>query len=360
MKIFLAILLIIHGLIHLMGFSKAFQFGTNTPLKAEIPKSLGVLWLSVAVLFIISAALLLFGETLWMFVAIAGIIISQILIFITWKEAKYGAIINIVILIAVIFSYGSIRFENEYQNDVKQRLQNQNTTSEELLTEADLQPLPLPVQKYLRYCGVVNQPKVKNMKVVFEGEMRDKGKDYFKFQSEQYNFFDEPTRLFFMKAKMFGMTVPGYHKYAEAKASMDIKIFGIFPVISHSGAVMDKTETVTLFNDMCLMAPATLIDKRIQWQTINNKEVKATFINHDIKISATLYFNDKGQLINFISQDRTAVADGKTYPFSTPVKAYKNYNGLKLMQYGEAVWHYPDGNFTYGKFWLKEIRYNYK
>lgn len=358
MKIFLAILLFLHGLIHLMGFAKAFQFGTNTQLKAEIPKSLGVLWLSAAVLFIVSTALLFFGETLWMFIAIAGSILSQILIFITWKDAKYGALLNIVILVAVILSYGSIRFENEYQNDVTQRLQNQHTTSEELLTEADLQLLPLPVQKYLRYCGVVNQPKVKNMKVVFEGEMRDKGKDYFKFQSEQYNFFDEPIRLFFMKAKMFGITVPGYHKYTDAKATMNIKIFGIFPVISHSGVVMDKTETVTLFNDMCLMAPATLIDKRIQWQTINNKEVKATFINHDIKISVTLYFNDKGQLINFISQDRTVVADGKTYPFSTPVKAYKNYNGINLMHDAEAVWDYPDGKFTYGKFRLKEIDYN--
>ena len=39
------------------------------------------------------------------------------------------------------------------------------------------------------------------MKIVFDGEMRDKGKDYFKFNSVQYNFFEDPTRLFFMKIK---------------------------------------------------------------------------------------------------------------------------------------------------------------
>jgi hypothetical protein len=196
------------------------------------------------------------------------------------------------------------------------------------------------------------------MRVVFEGEMREKGKDYFPFTSEQYNFFDEPTRLFFMKAKINGMLVPGYHRYLQATASMDIKLFGLFSIVKHSGDVMNKAETVTLFNDMCLMAPATLIDKRIQWEIINNNSAKATFTNHGITIIATLYFNDHGQLINFISNDRTAVADMSQYPFSTPAKDFRKINDIIVAGYGEAVWHYPEGKFTYGKFYLKEIEYN--
>jgi hypothetical protein len=39
----------------------------------------------------------------------------------------------------------------------------------------------------------------------------------------------------------------------------------LLPIVQQSGKIMDKAETVTLFNDMCLMAPATLIDKRIQF-----------------------------------------------------------------------------------------------
>ncbi len=29
---------------------------------------------------------------------------------------------------------------------------------------------------------------------------------------------------------------------------------------------MDRTEAVTLFNDMCLLAPGALVDARIQWE----------------------------------------------------------------------------------------------
>jgi hypothetical protein len=161
-----------------------------------------------------------------------------------------------------------------------------------------------------------------------------------------------------MKAKKFGMMVPGYHRYVEAKATMDIRLFGLFPIIKQSGNIMNKTETVTLFNDMCLMVPAALIDKRIQWEPIDSLTTEAVFTNNGISISAILYFNEMGQLINFTSDDRTAISDMKQYRFSTPVAGYKNINGINVMSGGEAIWHYPDGDFTYGKFNLKTIQYN--
>jgi hypothetical protein len=33
-------------------------------------------------------------------------------------------------------------------------------------------------------------------------------------------------------------------------------------------------------------------------------------------------------------------------------------NGYNVPTYGETIWHYPDGAFCYGKFYLKEIEYN--
>ncbi len=68
-----------------------------------------------------------------------------------------------------------------------------------------------------------------------------------------------------MKGKILNMTVLGYHKYMDLNASMDIRLFGIASVIKHTGELMRKAETVTFFNEMCLFAPASLIDKNIVW-----------------------------------------------------------------------------------------------
>ncbi|WP_421795049.1 DUF6544 family protein [Haliscomenobacter sp.] len=264
----------------------------------------------------------------------------------------------LVLLVIIVVGLIFIHFEQEFHRDVHLALQQNKAQTGDLLLEKDLEHLPPPVQRYLRFVGVVNQPKVKNIRIVFKGQMRDKGKDWFPFTSEQYNGFEKYTRLFFMKGKMFGLTVPGYHAYQNKNASMRIKLFGLFPIVSVQGNELFKAETVTIFNDMCLLAPATLIDSRIRWETIDDTTARASFTNEGVSIQATLYFNARGQLVNFVSDDRYAVSDMKRYRFSTPITDYKNFNGINVISFGEAVWHYPDGEFVYGKFELQEIVYN--
>lgn len=56
-------------------------------------------------------------------------------------------------------------------------------------------------------------------------------------------------------------------------------------------------------------------------------------------------------------------ADGKTYksyPWSTPVRNYRDVGGRRVVEYAETVWHTPEGEFSYGRFNLAEIGYNLK
>ncbi len=358
LKYLFAFIMLVHGLLHFMGFAKAFSYGNITQLTKEISKPAGMLWLATALLFVAATILFLLKSISWPFVALVAILISQFLIVSTWHDAKFGTIANVVILLVAIAGWASQNFETQYKHDVKAGLLRTGSIQTDVVTEADVRSLPLPLQKYLRYCGVIGKPKVNNMKVVFDGQMRDKGKGWFKFNSVQYNFFDAPTRLFFMKATMFGITVPGYHRYQNKTATMQIKLFGLLNVVNVKGIEMDQAETVTVFNDMCLMAPATMIDERISWTLIDSLSAKAIFTNGVNKISAVLYFNEKGQLINFTSDDRYAVSQMKRYRFSTPVKDYTEIDGHIIWKYGETIWHYPDGAFVYGKFTLKSIEYN--
>jgi hypothetical protein len=353
-----AILLLLHGFIHCIGFVKAFNLTHISAITKEISKPFGIIWLLTALLLVATAILYFTKNNTWFIVAIVAVLLSQILIITFWKDAKFGSIANVIIVFVAITSWASHRFENQFEADVKNHLAQSKFSTADLLKETDIVLLPLPVQKYIRYTGAIGKPKVKNMKVVFDGEMRDKGKDFFKFTSTQYNFFDNPTRLFFMKAKMYGTKVPGYHCYQNATASMQIKLLGLFNVVNVKGNEMNKAETVTVFNDMCLMAPASMIDKRIEWSPMDSLSAKATFTNGSYKITAILYFNEMGQLINFISDDRYAITDMKQYRFSTPAKEYSLINDRNVLKYGEAVWHYPEGEFVYGKFTLKSIEYN--
>lgn len=354
------LLLPVHGLIHLMGFAKAFHLTKIEQLTREITKPAGVLWLTAGLLFVFTAILLLFRNEQWWIPGVLAVVSSQVLIVSAWGDAKMGTVANVVLLLGCIAGFGKWQFERQYRCDVQASLSGIGNATDTLVTERDLKALPAPVQRYLRYAGVLNKPRVKCMRVVMDGRMREKGKEWFPFTSEQYNFYQDPTRLFFMKGRMFGMTVPGYHRYQRVTATMDVRLIGLYSVIRVRGAEMNKAETVTLFNDMCLMAPATLIDERIAWQAINDTSAKATFTNGAVSISATLFFNKAGQLINFVSEDRYAVAEMQQYLFATPIEDYVNMNGYMLGSRGKGIWYYPDGAFTYGEFNIRQIEYNLK
>ncbi len=361
MRIAFLILVIVHGLIHLFGFVKAFGLSEVKQLTLNISESFGALWLLAFILFVLTAIMFAFKNSHWWCFGLIAVLTSQVLIVFFWHDAKFGSIANALILIAVIIGYGTSGFYNKYQNDVKTGLLQTAYFSNSILTESDIQQLPEPVKKYLRFTGSVGKPKVNNFKIEFTGKIRkNEQSEWMPFTSEQYDFMETPTRLFFMKAVMKGLPVAGYHCFKNGIAKMDIRLFSIFSVQYQDGAEMDLSETVTFFNDMCCMAPPTLIDKRIKWLAVEGNKVKASFTNNNITVSAWLYFNDEGELINFISDDRYSADAGKQLPWATPLKDYQETNGYRLIGNAEVIYSYPDRDLCYGTFKLIRIEYNCK
>ena len=252
--------------------------------------------------------------------------------------------------------------KKEFRKAVLKALEGTKWQQPQVLTEADIKHLPGAVQKYLRVTGVVGREKVINFRAEFRGGIRSgPGEKYMSLRSVQYNFIEDPTRLFHIVAKKMGIPARGNHIYRDQKATMLIKILGLFTVADAKGWQMDQGETVTLFNDMCFLAPASLIDKRIEWKEIDAESVSARFTNGSISITATLFFNGKGELVDFISNDRFETTDGKTYsnyPWSTPVISYRDINGYHLPSGAKLIYKHPDEDFCYGEFMLVSLEYN--
>jgi len=359
--IFLA-LIFLHGAIHLMGFAKAFGYARMEQLQAEISRTAGIFWLLASLLFVLSGAALVARADWWSWVAFAAILLSTILVISCWQDAKFGTIANIVILAGAIIGYSTANYHHTYEKEVSNGLNQTSAHPAGLLTEADLVELPEPVRKYIRYTGAVGKPKVANFKIEFNGKIRKSEQSaWMPFASEQYNFMETSTRLFFLNAVMKGLPVAGFHCFRNGDAFMDIRLLSLFKVQYQSGREMGIAETVTFFNDMCCMAPATLIDKRIEWLESDSTSVKARFSNNGIAITARLYFNEKGELTNFVSDDRYAAGENNTMhrlKWSTPLKEYKLVDGFTLATSAEAIYAYPEGDLCYGTFSLQHITYN--
>lgn len=361
MRITFFLLILFHALIHLAGFSRAFNLDHTNIIVQNVSKIFGIFWLIAGTLFMVAAFLFYLKKNLWMLFSIMAICLSLYLVIAYWPEAKLATIINAIILFGTIPGFAEWNFSTKYKKQVRAFLRQTPLEPLNLLSGADIQNLPGPVKKYLRYSGAIGKPKVKNFKAKLSGQLRQSAQaEWMPFTSEQYNFIDASTRLFFLYATMKHLPVTGFHCFINGKASMDIRLLSMFRIQYQSGKEMNISETITFFNDMCCLAPATLIDERIQWLETNGNKVHASFTNNCITISAWLHFNEEGELINFISEDRYATEGKKLIrlPWSTPLKEYKEFDDRKVAFYADAVYTHPDGDFAYGNFRVESIEYN--
>lgn len=359
----LAVFLILHGLIHVLGFAKAFGLAALPQLAQPITRPMGLLWLFAAVLFAATATSLYLLPRWWWAVGITAVTVSTVAVINSWGDAKFGALANLVALAAVLYGFlasGPWSLRAAYDRDLNGRLT--HPVASDKIQEADLAPFPPPVQRYLRTSGVVGTPRIHNFRVRMRGRIRSgPAARWIPFSAEQHNFVDQPARLFYLTGSMFAIPVQGYHRYVGSSATMVVKAAALVPVARASGAEMTRAETVTLFNDMCVMAPATLVGATIAWEPVDAHCARAQFTNAGHTIRAELVFNDAGELVNFWSDDRYQTSpDGKArrVRWSTPLGAYRSFEGIRLASRGEGRWHEADGEYAYIELTIDDVAYN--
>jgi hypothetical protein len=235
-----------------------------------------------------------------------------------------------------------------------------------VITDDDLAHLPDAVASFVRASGAVGKPRIGNFHATIHGRIRG-GPDerWMPFTGHQFNRYgSEPSRLFHIVASMRGVPTDVFHEFTGPDATMRAKVLSAIPIVNASGPEMTRSETVTIFNDMCLLAPSALIDATVEWETLDARTVRATFGRLDETITATLTFDETGLLDDFSSDDRfRSSKDGSTFAlqrWTTPVLEYQTMQGRRVCSVGEGRWHPdpPDTEFAYLEFELDSIRYN--
>jgi hypothetical protein len=365
MKWLFAGLLLIHGLIHLMGFAKAYGYAELPQLTQPISRPLGLVWLGSAGLFLATLVALFAWPRGWWLIGVVALVTSQAAIIPSWTDAKFGTLANGIVLAGVVYGFasnGPTSFRSEFERAVGAGLM--RSTSQPILTEADLAPLPPAVRKYLRRTGAVGKPQVQNFHATFRGRIRGgPTATWMDFTGEQYNFYDLISRLFIMDASMYGVPFEAFHRFTGDSATMRVRVASIFPMVDAKGPEMTNAETVTLFNDMCVFAPGSLVDPKIEWRDLDLLRVSGRFIHDGVVVEAVLTFNEAGELVDFVSEDRLAGSpDGRSFTpmrWSTPLSDYRAFGSHTLSAQGTGRWH-PEGGepYDYIQIFLTDIQYN--
>lgn len=300
-KSIFSLLILIHGLIHLLGFIKAFGIGDVTQLTIQISRLAGVIWLIATILFLMAALSYAMNYSFWPFLALTAVAISQVLIFTAWGDAKFGTIANIIVLLAAMPAIGHFMFSNMVQNEKTELLEQVSHSLERIINEEDFSHLPTIVQQWLHRSGVPGKPDVTFVRLKQSGEMKTAPDgQWMNFNAVQYFDIKRPVFHWSTEVKMMPMIhLAGRDKLTDGEGEMIIKLLSLINVVNERNNEKINSGTMIRYLGEICWFPAAALNDYITWEEIDELSAKAKLAVNGDEVSGIFRFSEEGDFASF-------------------------------------------------------------
>lgn len=365
MKYIPLLLLLIHGLIHLLGFVKEFRLASVEQLSGDTlftfsvqaRKVLGVLWLCASVLVVVSTIFWWRGINAWWMIGLAALLLSQLLIVLYWQDAKFGAIANAILLIAIVLGIANWQFHSMVRKEV--RIVMTSDTIADIVTEEDIVHLPTPVQRWLLASGVIGSEMTQNTRLKQKGLIRSsEEQDWMEVTATQYFNTEQPSFVWVVDAHMNSfISAAGRDKYIDGKGSMLIKPLALFAVVDADGPKIDQGAMLRYLSEICWMPSAALRDYLV-WQQVDSNSATVTMTHKGSAVSALFTFDEQYRLKSINAQRYKGEQDDHLTDWYIPISKWGVFEGITVPVKGDVLWKMPDENFNYYQWEITDIEYN--
>ncbi|MBN1651177.1 MAG: hypothetical protein JW857_07605 [Bacteroidales bacterium] len=361
MKYIFTIIVLLHALIHLLGFLSSFALKEVKELTLPISKPAGLFWLTAAVLFLIFGVLYFCNNKYSWLVGFTAIALSQVLIIAFWQDAKFGTLLNIIILVLSIMTFEGYTFQKRVLKETSDILSQCNLSTGKVITENDIANLPEPVKKWLRSSGVIGKPYITAGRVTQLAalKMKPDQQKWMNATALQYTTIDNPAFIWTVDVKMNSLLrFAGRDKFHNGKGAMLIKLNSLFTVVDEKGEKLDEGTIQRYLGEM-VWFPTLALSQYVTWEQLDLTTAQANIEYKGTRGSGTFYFNSSGEFSKFVALRYMGnQPDAKRNEWVLLVDEYKTFEGIKVPAKMTATWKLAGGDWTWLKLEITDIRYN--
>jgi hypothetical protein len=223
-----------------------------------------------------------------------------------------------------------------------------------------LDGLPEPVQRDLKYTGVVGKPWIESVYLKQSGRFRLGGdRPWMPMAAEEWYTTSPPSLLWKARFKMAGLPlISARDRYEAGQGHMYGKVAGLFTVFDARGEMLDQATMIRYLNEI-MWFPTAFLGENITWHSVDEQSADSVFNDGDRYIIGRWFFDDEGRITNFTAKRyREIDGDYALDDWSTPITGYGQLAGLNLPVAGQAVWHLPEGDLVYAELEITELEYN--
>ncbi|WP_266364657.1 DUF6544 family protein [Tellurirhabdus rosea] len=369
-RLLFAFLLVVHGLIHLIGFTQAWglsrlaEFSGKTifPLGEQASKAVGLLWLVTCLAFLAAAGSFLLKRESWWMIALPVAVVSQLLVILYWPDAKAGTAANLLILLVAAVSLANWRFEESARAEAQTLLEQEaDAPASRLVTTEMLSELPPVVRTWLERANVVGKPFIHTVRLKQRGLMRTKSDgNWMPVEAEQYFTVDQPGFVWKTQVRMAPLLeMTGRDLYRDGHGNMTIKLLSLVPVADARGNEVDQGTLLRYLSEI-IWFPTAALHPYLRWEALDGRSARATMSYGSVTASGTFHFNEAGDVAGF--EARRYMEQNGNYSletWTTRGDTFKTLSGgIRIPTEGAATWKLKSGDFTWFKLTIEALDYN--
>lgn len=360
MRILFTLFAAAHGLIHLMGYTKAFGLANIQQLTKEISRPAGIFWMLCTLLFIAVAVLYLIKREWWLFFAVPAIVISQVLIIQSWPDAKFGTIPNFLILLVIIQAFAENRF-NKMVNSEINMLFEQTAVRKEMITDDKLINLPMIVHTWLRKSGVIGKPVIQFVRLKQKGEMRTKqNSKWMKFSARQYFTVEKPRFVWQTTVHVLPMvTLSGRDEFMNGEGHLLIKLLSLFTIAKSGNDEKMNSATMIRYLAEISWFPSAALNQFIRWEPVDSFSARAIMDFQGVRAEGVFHFNPAGDFVRFTADRFMGNGkNAKTEKWLVEATGYKEFHGYHIPNKNKVTWQLQTGDFNWATIEITEMDFN--
>jgi hypothetical protein len=358
----------VHGAIHLLGFLKWEKLAklpqlsgvTVVPLSAAGQRIFALGWLLSCLLLVIVAGLRALRWESWWGFALVGIALSETVIVLSWSDARFGTVLNVLLLLPALAAAGHARLTQRIDAEVSELSAEAQRPAGSPVRAEDLAALPEPVRRWLDAAGVVGKPPACTVRLTQQGQLRTQPDGpWMAATASQFFTVEPPAFIWQVDTGLYGvLPISGRDRLRHGRGEMEIKAASLVNLVHARGDAIDQGSLLRFLGEL-VWFPSAALSPYLEWEPIDDGRARATFRQGAASVSATFEFNESGQFVRLSAHRYLGgEADASLMPWTVTAHAWARWQGIEVPSRGEVTWELPAGPFTYYRWQIDALAFD--
>jgi hypothetical protein len=252
---------------------------------------------------------------------------------------------------------GRIVLERRIAGEIDALLADARLAASDTVREAELERLPEPVRRWLRYSQALGKARPTTVRLRQEGDFQLERRGWLPYRAEQYFTTNPPGFLWKASFRIGPMvSVVGRDQYRDGQASIQMRALSLVPVANKTGGGLNQGDLLRYLGELQWFPAGALADY-VTWEPREADSAKATMRYGGVTASMTFVFGTEGRLLEERAV-RYNDARGRNESWVNRNDADAEFGGLRVPAEGEARWEYDSGPSPYIRWRVTAVEQN--